>query len=330
MTNPTIQYIVKYVSFRNVKRLNRKGGVIIARKIIFAMSLVIGIGISTAFAVEPPRAIVVQNNPTVPGISTEIEAEKNFLGWAHIKSEKGFRLVFDISVSYGPISGYMQTPLGGAPSSTSDKRPKFKELDIDMATTANISFSTGINSHYIYGAVHLLDLSGERNLDETLIFHGKEYPAGARIKSDVKLNWSEIGYQYNISLIKKQFILNIAPTVEFVLLDFSGELESKGEKNDRSYSKGTPRIGFEFEWLPVNRFSVSGKVIGALPINNLPDIYTVNFSAKYAIMNKDRLKVLLELGIEYNYIDYKDSQTMPNHIKASIGPSGLFGVKIKF
>ena len=51
-----------------------------ARKIIFAMSLVIGIGISTAFAVEPPRTIVGQNNPTVPGISTEIEAEKNFFG----------------------------------------------------------------------------------------------------------------------------------------------------------------------------------------------------------------------------------------------------------
>src|SRR5216110_1491046 len=37
------------------------------------------------------------------------------------------------SFNYGPIDGFMQTPAGGAPGTSSDRRPTFKELGIDDA-----------------------------------------------------------------------------------------------------------------------------------------------------------------------------------------------------
>jgi len=271
--------------------------------------------------------LTVYAEPDSPG---ENKAPMGLLGWTHLEVEKSFHLTFDASGSYGPISGYMQTPLGGAPSSASDKRPKFDELGIDRMTMVNLSLSGGMDSHNVYGAAHLVDLSGESTLDEKLIFHGKPYPAGTRVRSDVNLSWYEIGYQYNVRFGKERMNLRMAPTVAFALWNFSAELESNGGKNSRSYIKGTPRVGLEFEWFPVKRFSISGKAIASLPFNNIPDIYTVGLAGKYNLMDKDRLKILLFMGVEYNQIDFKDSQTEPNHVKANMGPLGLVGAEIKF
>ena len=247
-----------------------------------------------------------------------------------VEREKGFHLNFDASGSYGPIRGYAQTPLGGTPFSTSDKRPKFDELGIDMMTMVNLSLSAGMDSHYLYGSAHLVNLNGKNTLDGELIFHGRVYPAGTRVRSDVKLNWYEIGYQYNIYFGKEPMNLRMAPTVAFALWDFSVELESSNGRDGRSYMKGTPRVGLDFEWFPAKRFSVSGKAIGSLPFNHLPNIYTVGLVGKYNLVEISRLKILLFIGVEYNWIDFKDNQTVPNHVKANMGPLGLIGAEIKF
>jgi len=267
-----------------------------------------------------------------PNSLEENRTPMSLLGWTHldVEREKGFHLNFDASGSYGPISGYMQTPLGGAPGSTSDKRPKFDELGIDTMTMVNLSLSAGLNSHYIYGSAHLVNLSGKNTLDEELIFHGKTYPAGTRVKSDVNLSWYDIGYQYNIYFGEEQTNFRIAPTAAYTLWDFSTELESSNGRNSRSYIKGTPRLGFELEWFPLRRFSVFGKAIGSLPLNNTPHIYTVGLVGKYNLMDIRRFKISLFMGVEYDWIDYKDNQTVPNHIKANMGPLGLIGAEIKF
>jgi hypothetical protein len=271
--------------------------------------------------------LTVYAEPDTPG---EDKPRISLLGWTSLEAEKGFHLVFDVSGSYGPIHGYAQIPLGGTPSSTSDKRPKFGELGIDMMTMVNLSLYAGLDSHYIYGAAHLVDLSGKKTLNEELIFHGMGYPAGTRVKSDVSLNWYEIGYQYNIHFGKERMSFCMAPTVAFALWDFSAELESNNGKNSRSYIKGTPRLGLGFEWFPAKRFSVSGKTIGSLPFNNMPHIYTVGLVGKYNLMDINRLKILLLMGVEYNRIDFKDNQTEPNHVKANMGPLGVVGAEIKF
>ena len=246
-----------------------------------------------------------------------------------LEVEKGFHIVLDTSVSYGWISGYVQTPRGGAPSSTSEKRPTLKELGIDAATVFNISLSASLDSHLLYGAAHLLDLNGENTLQENLVFHGKQYPAGTRVEADVTLNWYEIGYQYNIHFAK-QGNLSIAPTVAVALWDFSAQLQSDGIKDDRSYMKATPRVGLEFKWAPLKKFLVTGKAVGSLPIQHLPGIYTLGLTGKYMLVNKDRFRILLGLGIGYDWMRFEDSQQVPNRISANIGPLGVLGVEIEY
>jgi hypothetical protein len=278
-------------------------------------------------------AFTISNGLTVHAESDtpmENKASKSLLGLPLFEIEKKFHLNLDASGSFGPISGYLQTPAGGAPSSTSNKRPKFDELGIDTATIVNLSLSANRDPHSIYGAGHLVDLSGGNTLDEALIFHGRQYPPGTRVRTDVKLNWYEIGYQYHIHFGKERENLNVAPTIAFALWDFSTELESHGEKNSRGYTKATPRIGLDLEWYPMNWLTVSGKAIGSIPLENLPHIYTVSLTGKYSILNKDRLKIMLFAGVEYNHIDYKDSQIKSNHIRADMGPMGIVGAEIKF
>jgi hypothetical protein len=36
------------------------------------------------------------------------------------------------------------------------------------------------------------------------------------------------------------------------------------------------------------------------------------------------------MGIEYHWVDFKDNQTEPDHVKANMGPWGLVGAGIKF
>ena len=273
--------------------------------------------------------------PTVYAEPNSPEENRTPMGlfvWTHleVEREKGFHLNFDASGSYGPISGYTQTPLGGAPASTSDKRPKFDDLGINTMTMVNLSLSAGLDSHYVYGSAHLVDLSGKSTLDEELIFHGRGYPAGTRVKSDINLSWYDIGYQYNIHFGKERTNLRVAPTVAFTLWDFSAELESNSGRNSRSYIKGTPRVGLEFEWFPVRRFSISSKAIASLPFNNMPHIYTVGLIGKYNLMDINPFKISLFMGVEYSWVDFKDNQTEPNHVKANMGPLGLIGAEIKF
>jgi hypothetical protein len=47
-------------------------------------------------------------------------------------------------------------------------------------------------------------------------------------------------------------------------------------------------------------------------------------------MEKDRLKMFSFAGVEYDQIDYKDSQTNPNHVRADMGSLGTVGVGMKF
>jgi len=265
-----------------------------------------------------------------PDTQGENKGRMSLLGWTHLKAEKGFHLAFDASGSYGPIHGYAQVPLGGGPSSTSDKRPKFDELGIDKMTMVNLCLLAGMDSHHLYGSAHLVDLSGKDTLHEELIFRNRRYPAGTRVKSDISLNWYEIGYQYNIHFSKERMNLHIAPTVAYALWDSSVELESNNEKTRRSYISGTPRLGLDFEWFPAKRFSISGKAIGSIPFKYTPHIYTVVLAGKYNLMEINRLKISLFVGVEYNLIDFKDNQSTPNHVKASMGPLGLIGAEIKF
>jgi hypothetical protein len=243
-----------------------------------------------------------------------------------------FSLTLDADIAYGPISGFTQAGLGGRPGTGSPNRPKIKDdLGVDDVTMTNFSIEPSWKRHSLYTSAHLINLEGENILDRRLIFHGRTYTAGMRIKSEIKSNWYEIGYRFRLGPSSRGSF-TIAPTVAVAFWDFGIQLQESGIKNERSYSSVTPRLGALFEWNPslTPRLSFTGKAIGSLPIKEMLHIYTLGLTANYNLVSTNRFKLGFKIGVGYEHIDSKDGQTFPNKVRIDIGPMTMGGLEMKF
>ena len=254
-------------------------------------------------------------------------------------------LTFDAYIAYGSVSGFTQAGLGGAPGTGSSGRPKIKDdLGINDAITGNFSLELGWKQHSLDMAAHLINLKGENTLDTPLVFHGQTYPAGTRIDSEIKSNWYEVAYRYRFPLGQNKSTstcpnyqnpfswdrFTVIPTVGVAFWDFSTQLQQSGITNKRDYRKVTPRLGVLLEWNPLRKFSLVGTAIGSIPLNNEVHIYTLGLTAKYDLIQKNWFNLALMVGVEYDHIDFEDSQTFPNKVRIHLGPMVTGGLQIKF
>lgn len=266
--------------------------------------------------------------------------------WNPVEKDPGpIHLTFNAYISYGSVSGFTQAGLGGAPGTGSPDRPKIKtDLGINDSTTGNLSLELGWKQHNLDMAAHLTDLKGENSLDRTLVFHGKTYLTGIRIESEIKSNWYEVAYRFRFPLGQSKSAsprpnyqnpfsrdrFTIAPTVAMAIWDFSAQLQQSGLKNERSYSHLTPRLGVVLEWNPLPKFSLVGNAIGSIPINGMVHIYTLGLTAEYNLVQRNSFSIGLGVGVGYDHIDFKDSQTFPNKVRIDMGPMVMGGLKVKF
>jgi hypothetical protein len=247
------------------------------------------------------------------------------------QDEKKLWISPEASFRYGAVHGFVQTPRGGRPGSTSIQRPTFKELDIKYAAMGDVSLTAGLRNHAIYCGARLVQLSGENVLDHTLISHGMTFPAGSSVKGNVQLNWYQVGYQHRFIYSNGQGTsFGLHPGIGLVLWDFTYKLEGAGSLADRSYIKWAPHIGLDWEWMPRGRFSVSGGVWGTLPIYDMPFILSTELVGNFRLWGKGGSRGLLFVGIGYNRIAYKDKQEVPNYIKTDIGPEFIGGLQVRF
>jgi len=248
------------------------------------------------------------------------------------QNEKDLWISPEASFRYGEIHGYLQTPDGGAPGTTSNHRPTFKELDIKYAAMGDVSLTAGLRNHALYGGVRLVYLGGSNVLGSTLISQGTTFPAGTPVKGDVQLNWYRVGYQHRFLYSNDQgAAFGLYPAVGLVLFDFKYKLNGAGGLSvNRSYIKPSPQIGLDWEWRPKGRFSVSGGVWGALPIYDMPLILSTEVVGKFRLWGNGGSRGLVFLGIGYDHVQYQDRQAVPNHIKADIGPQVIAGLEVCF
>jgi hypothetical protein len=157
-----------------------------------------------------------------------------------------WRFSLDVSYLYGHVSGYVQTPSGGEPGTTSSKRPRFSELGIDNASMADVAATGAWHNEELYLGAQIIRLSGDATLDEPLVSHGTNFPAGTSVSSDIQLDWYRFGYRHRFELLDDRS-LTISPGVGAAVLDFSYRLDASGAGplTSRSYVKIGPQLALD-------------------------------------------------------------------------------------
>jgi len=253
--------------------------------------------------------------------------------WGQDQAETGFHASLDGEFRYGNITGFLQIPRGGAVGSTSNERPKFDEIGINQAPIGAPSLTLGWNAHNIYGLARIISLSGSDTLSQTLISNGTTFPAGTHVNADVRLDWYGLGYKYRFAYKYNSdgALVSFYPSVGFALLNFDYNLNgTPGLSASRGFTKAAPQLGLKSEWVPGGPFSLSAGVLSSLPFSTLPLLLSVDFTARYQIWGRHDHGGMAYLGIGYDRIDEEDNQKVPNHIKASIGPEVVVGLKVNF
>jgi len=248
------------------------------------------------------------------------------------QEETGFHASMDGSFRYGNINGFLQIPKGGGVGSTSNDRPKFSEIGIHQAPIGDAGLTLDWNNHELYAAARFIRLSGADTLSSTLISNGTTFPAASPVSADTRLDWYGGGYAYRLSFHNDEGArASFYPAVGFALFNFDYNLDTPGGLTAaRSFAKAAPQLGLKAEWSPGGPFFVSGNLLSSLAFSTLPLLFSTDLTGGYQLWGQANHGGQVYLGIGYEMIHYEDNQTVPNHIKANIGPELVVGFKLSY
>jgi hypothetical protein len=236
------------------------------------------------------------------------------------------------SLRYGSLDGYAQTPAGGTPGTTSSGRPTFDEVGIHDALTGEGELHVGWAADEIFVDAVPLRVSGDDRLGRELVSHGTTFPAGTVAHVHFHLDQYRIGYEHQFQWrTDAGTTFSVAPVVGAMLFAFDYTLTAAPDLSaSRSYVQAAPQIGVTAAWHPEGRFTLRGSVLGWPAA--LTDLATVSarLVGEYTLWQYASYTVGATLGIGYDYVDFEDSQRVPNHVRVESGPALLAGAKFDF
>jgi len=232
---------------------------------------------------------------------------------------------------YGSVDGYLQTPAGGHPGTTSSKRPTFDELGFKTMSVLDSYVEVNKGRHEILVGEQFTRLSGKSTLSKDLTSQNINFSAGEVVDAHIKTDWYRFNYLYQCKAPDSLGnSVTISPGAGVVLLDFHDELAGTVGKVDRSYSKLGYRLGGELNWNVTDTLSLKADAFGSLPFPNTPSILSMELQGQYQLWKGRYISGKAIAGAAFNRIDYKDEQTLPNHIRVEMGPLLEVGINLEF
>lgn len=217
---------------------------------------------------------------------------------------------FDVSFTegYAPISGYLQTPAGGKPGTSDIRRPTFGEVGVNNTTYSDVFLRYRKNQYAIYALGRFMDIDSSGVLKRDLTSQAQNFFEGEAYKFDTTFNFYHVGLQDDFGLLTGK--------IELALMDFHYKLRTSAALADRSYTKAGLRLGAEKNF-KFDKIDIAIEASGSIPISNTPYIYSAGSTVKYLLT--DRLNIAV--GVQYFYLDYKDSQDLQNHLRLEMRPA---------
>jgi hypothetical protein len=230
---------------------------------------------------------------------------------------------------YGSADGFLQTPAGGQPGSSSHHRPTLDEVGIDDAVFYDMLASLQWHSLNLYAGYQGIPLQGQAVLSQDLVSRSVTFPSGTRVQSKCDLNWFRTGAGWQFLFLDRR--VELLPKAEFAVLDFNYQLSGGGLAVQRSYPKGCLRIGLESRYRFNRVISLNLNAEGSVPISNTPQIAALTGGIAFDLLpGNRRFHPTFFLGGGAQRIEYEDNQELPNHFRVNLGPFVTTGLAISF
>jgi hypothetical protein len=228
----------------------------------------------------------------------------------------------------GQISGFVQTPVGGKPGTSSSKQPRLEDLNVGNVFFYDLTLSRRSARNIFFLGGNIIRPSGSGTLKAPLTTHGESFPAGTPFDAKLRYDWYQLGYAR--TFYWQQERLKLFPKIEFALLNFDYRFDTPGTSTSRSYSKGAPRVGVDADCLLSGSTALDGSVAGSIPLGNAPRILTADAKVRWSpggTLNHSRGTLFLGAGV--TDIEYRDSQPLPNHVLFKAAPYVFAGIEAR-
>ncbi len=231
--------------------------------------------------------------------------------------------------SFGYVDGFVQTPLGGRPGTSSARRPAFDELGIHDGGV----YDAGLDARWahlgFYGGYQSIELDGRGQLASPLVTHGISFGTGDSISARTRFDWFRVGGGWAFEFAGGQ--LELFPKADVAVLDFDYRLSDASQSTSRSYAKGSVRLGLEVSWQLNHALSLKLDGAASAPISNTPQIATVSALLNWRLLPRSHwFHPALFFGGGAEWIDYQDNQSLPNHVRLDLGPFVTGGLAFTF
>ena len=249
---------------------------------------------------------------------------------------EGFRIIPRAAVMFGQADGFVQTPSGGQPGTSSAGRPTLKELGIDDAQILDVSLTLAWDDHEISASGQWMDLTGRAVLEEPLLSQAQLFPAGSRVGAEVSADWYTIAYGHRFTHDLGEpgdQAITFTPSGGVAIFDIDYELRGEGGAGaHREYIKPSPMFGLAIDWHATDRLAVSASVRAAVPISSGASLLAAQVEARYRFVQGRTGSLDGVIGVGYEHIDYDDArkQEIPNHVDVELGPLLLVGLRAQF
>lgn len=290
-------------------------------------------------ASEPAAPFLPATAPPKPLTSNGGEMLLPAVETIRVEEPKRSPLQFDLTTTYmyGSVGGNVQIPRGGRNGTSNANRPHLDSIGISTANIGDgeLGVRWGTNGELFVGA-QIIRLSGAAFLGvKTLTTDGVTFPAGARVSSEVDLDWYRLGYRYTIPInLADNGIpdLTFTPWVAATVLDFNYHLTApRVAAASRSITKPGAQIGATFAWRPKGGpLSLEASLGGFPTMNTLPTISVESLYARYHFYEWRRFDFTGLLGVAWEQQEFRDNKPLPNHISVNFGPLLLAGLQVKY
>lgn len=246
-------------------------------------------------------------------------------------AESDKRWLLSADLSNGAVEGYLQTPQGGQPGTSSERRPTLEELNIDRLTNSNFSLAWSEGRHQLALSAHFLSERNDAVLGEALISQGLNFVDGERISTDLNSDWWEVNYSYELFTTAMSDIpLSVYVGAGAVLLRFHYDLQGSNAAVHRRYTKGGYRAGLAADLQLMPRLILSTKFFDAFTVSNTTKITNADLYLSYQIWDSSRMEWYVTGGVSYQDVHYQGNQELTNHIKLRMHTLSTLGIEIRF